>query len=401
MAWIPTVRTCTFHEILFPYDDFVVLFDANIEFLPCGLLNCGNSCFVNAVLQCFTYTQPLVAYLLSGDHGRKCKKTDWCFICALQEHAVKVKQRIPFSPSGILSHLRSIARGLNYGNQEDAHEFMSSAIHLMQSICLDEAGGEKGVDSCTQQTTFTHHIFGGLLQSQVKCNQCHLQSNRYEVMMDLAVEIPGNVRSLEDALGVFTAPEILDGENKYKCNRCDAYVDAYKQLTVHEAPNILVVTLKRFKGGRYGKLTNYVAFPEVLDMGPYMSGNRGLTPVYNLYAVVVHASVSNAAHNGHYFCLVKNPNGYWYRADDAKVTEVGVDWVTSQEAYILLYKRSRSRSVDFEDDTLDQLSFVAQDEYVRTVLASHPQPQYMSVRMPSWASPITDPFDTPYHYRWY
>lgn len=38
----------------------------------------------------------------------------------------------------------------------------------MQSICLDEAGGEKGVDSCTQQTTFTHHIFGGLLQSQVE-----------------------------------------------------------------------------------------------------------------------------------------------------------------------------------------------------------------------------------------
>lgn len=59
---------------------------------------------------------------------------------------------------------------------------------------------------------------------QVKCNQCHLQSNRYEVMMDLAVEIPGNVRSLEDALGVFTAPEILDGENKYKCNRFVLYL---------------------------------------------------------------------------------------------------------------------------------------------------------------------------------
>lgn len=89
------------------------------------------------------------------------------------------------------------------------------------------------------------------------------------------------------------------------------------------------VCYESLQGGRYGKLTNYVAFPEVLDMGPYMSGNRGLTPVYNLYAVVVHASVSNAAHNGHYFCLVKNPNGYWYRADDAKVFSYALVLCTS------------------------------------------------------------------------
>jgi ubiquitin C-terminal hydrolase len=30
-------------------------------------------------------------------------------------------------------------------------------------------------------------------------------------------------------------------------NRCDAYVEARKQITMHEAPNILIVTLKRFK----------------------------------------------------------------------------------------------------------------------------------------------------------
>lgn len=32
-------------------------------------------------------------------------------------------------------------------------------------------------------------------------------------------------------------------------NRCDAYVVARKQITMHEAPNILIVTLKRFKVG--------------------------------------------------------------------------------------------------------------------------------------------------------
>jgi hypothetical protein len=38
-------------------------------------------------------------------------------------------------------------------------------------------------------------------------------------MMDLLVDIQGNVKSLEDALARFTDTELLDGANKYKCDR--------------------------------------------------------------------------------------------------------------------------------------------------------------------------------------
>lgn len=41
------------------------------------------------------------------------------------------------------------------------------AIDTMQSICLDEFGGEKAVDPSSQETTLIQHIFGGHLQSQV------------------------------------------------------------------------------------------------------------------------------------------------------------------------------------------------------------------------------------------
>lgn len=41
------------------------------------------------------------------------------------------------------------------------------AIDMMQSVCLDEFGGEKAVPPNTQETTLIQHIFGGHLQSQV------------------------------------------------------------------------------------------------------------------------------------------------------------------------------------------------------------------------------------------
>ena len=40
-----------------------------------GLINAGNTCFVNSVLQCLTYTAPLVNYYLTWEHPNACKLT--------------------------------------------------------------------------------------------------------------------------------------------------------------------------------------------------------------------------------------------------------------------------------------------------------------------------------------
>lgn len=49
--------------------------------------------------------------------------------------------------------------------------------------------------------------------------RCHGKSERFERIMDLTVEIDGDIGTLEEALTQFTAEEILDGENKYNCSR--------------------------------------------------------------------------------------------------------------------------------------------------------------------------------------
>ncbi|XP_071919108.1 ubiquitin carboxyl-terminal hydrolase 18 isoform X2 [Coffea arabica] len=252
-------------KILFPYEEFVELFNWDKPgFPPCGLLNCGNSCFANVVLQCLAYTRPLVAFLLKKGHRRECRRNDSCFLCEFQTHVERASESLhPFSPINILSRLPNIGGNLGYGKQEDAHEFMRFAIDTMQSVCLDEFGGERAVHPTSQETTLIQHIFGGHLQSQVICTKCNNVSNQFENMLDLTVEIHGDSASLEECLDQFTAKEWLHGDNMYKCDGCNDYVMAWKRLTVRHAPNILTIALKRFQVVR-------VDLDEVLSQGAYM-----------------------------------------------------------------------------------------------------------------------------------
>ena len=124
---------------------------------------------------------------------------------------------------------------------------MRFAIDTMQSVCLDEFGGEKVVEPASQETTKIQHIFGGRLRSQVICAKCNKISNHFENMMGLTVEIHGDAASLEECLDQFTDKEWLHGENMYKYDRCNDYVKAWKLLTIQRAPNVLTIALKRFQ----------------------------------------------------------------------------------------------------------------------------------------------------------
>ncbi|RDY07290.1 Ubiquitin carboxyl-terminal hydrolase 17, partial [Mucuna pruriens] len=340
------------NEMGFPYELFVELYCYDkMKLFPFGLTNCGNS--------------SREAYpVLKAKEGNS-----------------------PLSPIGILSKIHKIGSHLGHGREEDAHEFLRCAVDTMQSICLKEAGVSSPL---AEETTLVGYTFGGYLRSKIKCLRCLGKSERYERMMDLTVEIDGDIGTLEEALGQFTAPEILDKDNKYNCSRgentgresekpvareekrvarvlgqetfnteskecysckkndefaqnslwiCKTYEKARKKLTVLEAPNILTIVLKRFQSGNFEKLNKSVQFPEVLNMAPYMSGTKDKSPLYSLYAVVVHLDIMNAAFSGHYVCYVKNIQGEWFRTDDSRVEPVELSRVLSERAYMLLYAR--------------------------------------------------------------
>lgn len=136
--------------------------------------------------------------------------------------------------------------------------------------------------------------------------------------------------SVNSCLNQFTAPELLTGSNKFRCENCTTlrqnatgnksevvYSNASKQLLIFSPPAVLTLHLKRFQqtGMSLRKLNLFVEFPRVLDLAPYCSSVCVKLPhmagvkdelLYSLYGIVQHSGRLTSGHYTAYVRLNKN-----------------------------------------------------------------------------------------------
>ncbi|GMF66300.1 unnamed protein product [Phytophthora lilii] len=333
-----------------------------------GFANLGNTCYLNSVLQCLTYTPCFAQFLLdkevfasfnggalpsSGKSNKKFGKNGFnpnangggngfCSVRAMSRllqsvhgnNAVRVLQ-----PKELVMNVRHISKSFRIGRQEDSHEFFRLLLDSMQRSCLRKAH-IKSESHSAASTTFVHRMFGGKLKNYLKCAKCGYVSERFDDFLDLSLEIANGVNSVKGALRHFTAIEKLDDRNAWKCSSCGKPSRAEKGLTIAECPNVLMIQLKRFDL-MFGKIKRHIEFPRALDIASGMSKScedrrRGRTK-YELHAVLVHAGFSTDC--GHYYAFVKGSSGQWYEMNDDTVRWVSIDTVLQQKAYMLFYSR--------------------------------------------------------------
>ncbi|KAK4484628.1 hypothetical protein RD792_007217 [Penstemon davidsonii] len=370
---------------------------------PLGLRNLGNSCYLNSVLQCLTYTPPLASFCLRFLHSSICtfsslplylsiyacdlgvgkEKKGECPFCILEKRIVRSLsiEAVSDSPLRINSCLRIYAEHFRTGRQEDAHEFLRYVIDACHNTCLRlkklhqprrTNGVANGGDIGGTGETVVQEIFGGALQSQVECLSCGAESIKVDEIMDISLDILHS-GSLKASLQKFFQPEVLDGNNKYKCDSCKELVAARKQMSILQAPNVLVIQLKRFEGMFGGKIDKPIAFDETLLLSSYMckasqgsrimpgqlglydrspvSTNTGkqdyarptldLHPEYNLCGTIVHSGSS--PDSGHYYAYIKDACGRWYCCNDSYVSVSSLQEVLSEKVYILFFSRTKQR----------------------------------------------------------
>ena len=198
-----------------------------------------------------------------------------------------------------------------------------------------------------QKTAFSV-VFGGALTSTVRAEGAK-PSVTVQPFNVLQLEIfnpwlpphMNNVRSLEDALNVYTMTEQLQ---YYKVETTGREVAATKSLRLHLLPDTLILHLKRFTYAEEGqiKVTKHIVFEDTLRIKPSMLSDSSPHRVtggvqYELRATVSHHGTTPMG--GHYTADVKQEDGSWLRFDDASVVQLSRRQVLDQRVYLVMYQR--------------------------------------------------------------
>lgn len=124
--------------------------------------------------------------------------------------------------------------------------------------------------------------------------------------------------------------------------RCKKHVAADKQFTVHDAPMVLTVHLKRFSPmGR--KIPHPVRYDERISLQPVMSeGQHG--PTYTLFGVISHAG--GGPSSGHYYAHIKDATGQWHEMNDDSVSRQSGAPLGMKNAYVLFYIREKGQALE-------------------------------------------------------
>eukprot|EP00397_Hematodinium_sp_SG-2012_P001859 GEMP01001864.1.p1 GENE.GEMP01001864.1~~GEMP01001864.1.p1 ORF type:complete len:819 (+),score=183.47 GEMP01001864.1:290-2746(+) len=363
-----------------------------------GLRNLCNTCFMNAGLQCLAHVEPVAAYFLTSKYKQEINATNPLgtggklatafaqFLKQIWRPPDKSSSSKPLSPKQMHKALERFAPHLMEGyEQQDAQEFLaymldglSEDLNLVKErpppekmseeeeekmyMDLEEKHGEEFVAALhwkkylTRNKSFLVDIFQGQLRSVLTCTECGYSSKTFDPYLYLSLPVSSSMTCVADALHTFLEEEQLDGDNRWRCNRCKKKVVAKKKMDIYKAPSVLILHLKRFsfnyETGVTTKVSTFLDMPLTLDLSSYIVSHHKDSLTYDVIGVANHTGPHGF---GHYTATCKHPidNNYYHFDDDDEVVRLDdLNDMITEGAYVLFLLRHAKQSDPLRRQTI-------------------------------------------------
>uniref|UniRef100_A0A914HCU9 ubiquitinyl hydrolase 1 n=1 Tax=Globodera rostochiensis TaxID=31243 RepID=A0A914HCU9_GLORO len=332
-----------------------------------GLVNMGNTCFMNATLQAFFHTPGFsdlfrngnVASFVNsnGNFGTK-GIISGCFSALLD--LVWSGDYSAIRPQFFLEvFARRVNEQLADRRQHDAQEFqifLLDALHEDTNRVDMRRPFEQNYDSsnllASAQDFFTrsgqfssspvNDFFNLTTISELQCKTCNATSVRFEAVTQISVELPStdNCLKLKDCLKAHFSTTTLDAP--WNCPRCKSKQPATRSTKIWKMPAVLIIHLKRFSLSARCFVKNEVEISfdiNGLDLSPYIHQKSPLRSAkYNIYAVTNHSGHLNSGHYTSSTINLASAGRDWLHFDDEHCTACSAPSSTSKQAFLLYYK---------------------------------------------------------------
>ena len=320
-----------------------------------GLMNIGNTCYINTSIQCLGHCTNFLHYVLSGKFDR----TDGILMNELRELFMELWiNNNGVIPNRFLKHLKTSMTSMNINEQNDIQEFLTMFIDKLNASISEKVNPDTILESLTYTDTYYDKLrkkmdrswimsmcreysslleyFYGQTVMQIICGKCNKIHHNYEPFSILTLPIPNEQSGLMDCLKHYAKTEYLNSDvEEWKCDGCESCTKSIKTMKFWKLPKVVSICFKRFTFTENDLRKNnaFVDIPEEISFDDYVIG-PSITK-YELCSVACHIGSFT---NGHYYAVCKNPNGTWFRIDDTNITKLSTKFETPNMAYVAFYQ---------------------------------------------------------------
>ena len=335
----------------------------NIFLKGVGIINLGNTCFINSCLQALIHCKIFIHRFFDKISQMKEDTTpisyNFLLLC-IEMLDIEKREKKHYIDISYFKYIFGKKHPIfNNYLQNDSQEFCRIFLEDL-STELNEAKNKNIYRTLTNSDDKTkifkdneffnnfkereNSIINDLFYSQIitsfKC-ECGAEIYSFQKLLDFPLLLPEKVNQIiiNDLLNIYFKSELVDFEKK--CDKCQKIVKHKKEMKISRPPEILILSLQRINETTKKKNECSVIFQEDLKIYDYIDHDLGYDKEsdYTLIAIINHMGNMDV---GHYYTYIKPLGGEnWFEFNDSSVKKITPDRSVFSYAYALIYVKNK------------------------------------------------------------